>query len=293
MGPANARILLIDDEPDLRALLQRYLTEQGFEVRPLADASQVERLLQRELFDVMVLDIMMRGEDGLSLCQRLRAQNETIPIIMLTARGDPVDRILGREAGADDYMPKPFDPRELLACIHAQLRRQRTLGLHRQGGLARTVCFGAFVFDPMARRLTRQDKHVPLTSGEIGLLTALVSHAGRPLSRERLIDLAHGRGAEATDRSIDVQVLRLRRVLEEDPTNPRYLQTVRGVGYVLVVDGATPWDSSRKPCSDATFSSCSHCTRSICSAEWRHCESGCRSPISPSSPISSHARFAR
>ena len=240
MTPAKARILLIDDEPDLRALLQRYLTEQGFEVRPLADSSQVEKLLQRELFDVMVLDIMMRGEDGLSLCQRLRAQSETIPIIMLTARGDPIDRILGREAGADDYLPKPFDPRELLACIHAQLRRQRTLGLHRQGGLARTVCFGHFVFDPNARRLTCQEKHVPLTSGELGLLTALVSHAGRPLSRERLIDLAHGGGAEATDRSIDVQVLRLRRVLEEDPTNPRYLQTVRGVGYVLVVDGAAP-----------------------------------------------------
>lgn len=240
MVAAKARILLIDDEPDLRALLQRYLTEQGFEVRTLAEASQVEKLLQRELFDVMVLDIMMRGEDGLSLCQRLRAQNETIPIIMLTARGDPIDRILGREAGADDYLPKPFDPRELLACIHAQVRRQHTLGLHRQGGLARTVCFGPFVFDPQARRLTCQDEHVPLTSGELGLLTALVSHAGRPLSRERLIDLAHGRGAEATDRSIDVQVLRLRRVLEEDPTNPRYLQTVRGVGYVLVVDGTAP-----------------------------------------------------
>src|SRR6202011_4996329 len=103
------------------------------------DAAQLDRAMQRESFDVLILDIMMRGEDGLSLCQRLRAQNETIPIIMLTARGDPVDRILGREAGADDYLLKPFDPRELLACIHAQLRRQRTLGLHRQGGLSRTV----------------------------------------------------------------------------------------------------------------------------------------------------------
>src|SRR5882762_9273583 len=128
MDAPKARILLIDDEPDLRALLQRYLVEQGFEVKALADASQVDRLLQREPFDLMVLDIMMRGEDGLSLCQRLRAQKETIPIIMLTARGDPVDRILGREAGADDYLPKPFNPRELLACIHAMLRRQRLLG---------------------------------------------------------------------------------------------------------------------------------------------------------------------
>jgi len=240
MDAPKARILLIDDEPDLRALLQRYLVEQGFEVKALADASQVDRLLQREPFDLMVLDIMMRGEDGLSLCQRLRAQKETIPIIMLTARGDPVDRILGREAGADDYLPKPFNPRELLACIHAQLRRQHTLGLHQQGGLPRPVSFGPFVFNPAARRLTRAGVHVPLTSGELGLLIALVSHAGRPLSRDRLIELAHGRDAEATDRSIDVQVLRLRRVLEQNPTDPCYLQTVRGVGYVLIVDCAAP-----------------------------------------------------
>jgi two-component system phosphate regulon response regulator OmpR len=229
-----AKILVLDDEPDLRALLQRYLTEQGFEVRAVPDASQIDRLLQRESFDVLILDIMMRGENGLSLCQRLRTQGETIPIIMLTARGDPVDRILGRESGADDYLAKPFDPRELLACIHALLRRQHLLGLHQPGGEMRPVAFGPFVFDAAARCLMRGSDLVSLTSGELSLLTALVSHAGRPLSRERLIDLARGRDAEATDRSIDVQVSRLRRVIEPDPIHPRYLQTVRGVGYVFI-----------------------------------------------------------
>jgi two-component system, OmpR family, phosphate regulon response regulator OmpR len=236
---AKAKILVLDDEPDLRALLQRYLTEQGFEVKAIPDASQIDRLLQRESFDVLILDIMMRGEDCLSVCHRLRARRETIPIIMLTARGDPVDRILGRESGADDYLAKPFNPRELLACIHALLRRQRLLGLHHIGVETNPVAFGPFVFDPAARRLMRGNEFVSLTSGELSLLTALVSHAGRPLSRERLIDLARGPEAETTDRSIDVQVLRLRRVIEPDPNHPRYLQTVRGVGYVFIPDTST------------------------------------------------------
>jgi two-component system phosphate regulon response regulator OmpR len=239
MGMAMAKILVLDDEPDLRALLQRYLTEHGFEVKAIPDASQIDRLLQRESFDVLILDIMMRGEDGLSVCQRLRAQRETIPIIMLTARGDPVDRILGRESGADDYLAKPFNPRELLACIHALLRRQRMLGQHRPGAEMNPVAFGPFVFDPAARRLMRGSEFVSLTSGELSLLTALVSHAGRPLSRERLIDLARGPEVETTDRSIDVQVLRLRRVIESDQNHPRYLQTLRGVGYVFIPDTST------------------------------------------------------
>jgi two-component system phosphate regulon response regulator OmpR len=236
MNTTSARILVVDDEPELRALLQRYLTQQGFEVRAIPDATQLDRLLQREVFDVLILDIMMRGEDGLSICQRLRAHKETIPIIMLTARGDPVDRIVGREAGADDYLPKPFDPRELLACIHAQLRRQRLLGAHRHGGEAQPVRFGSFVFDPQARQLMRGKEFVPLTSGELSLLTALALRAGQPLSRERLVESMRGRESDATDRSIDVQVMRLRRVIEADPANPRFLQTVRNVGYVLVAD---------------------------------------------------------
>lgn len=235
----GTKILVIDDEPDLRALLQRYLTQQGFEVRTLPDASQVDRMLQRESFDVLILDIMMRGEDGLSVCQRLRAQRETIPILMLTARGDPVDRILGREAGADDYLPKPFNPRELLACINALLRRQHLLGQHLRADDVPPVQFGPLVFDPAQRRLLREGEPIDLTSGELGLLRALALHAGRPLSRERLVELARGRNAEVTDRSIDVQVVRLRRVIEADPAKPKYLQTVRGVGYVLIPDKAS------------------------------------------------------
>jgi two-component system phosphate regulon response regulator OmpR len=235
---ATAKILILDDEPDLRALLQRYLAEHGFEVRAIPDASQIDRLLQRECFDILILDIMMRGEDGLSVCQRLRAQRETIPIIMLTARGDPVDRIVGRESGADDYLAKPFNPRELLACIRSLLRRQHFLGLHESGGGTHPVTFGPFVLDPAARCLARGSDLVPLSSGELRLLTVLASHAGRPMSRERLIDLAQGPDAEVTDRSVDVQVLRVRRVIETDPTNPRYLKTVRGVGYVFIADSS-------------------------------------------------------
>jgi two-component system phosphate regulon response regulator OmpR len=236
----STKILVVDDEPELRALLARYLAQQGFEVRALPDASQLDRLLQRESFDVLILDIMMRGEDGLSVCQRLRASKETVPIIMLTARGDPVDRILGRESGADDYLPKPFDPRELLACINAILRRQRLLGLHQRADDVPQVRFGPFVFDASARRLLRDGEPVTLTSGELSLLRALAMHAGRPLSRERLVDLARGRDAEITDRSIDVQVVRLRRVIEADPGKPRYLQTVRGIGYVFTPDKVGP-----------------------------------------------------
>jgi two-component system, OmpR family, phosphate regulon response regulator OmpR len=238
MTARKGRVLVVDDEPDLRALLQRYLTEQDFEVRTLPDATQVDRLLQREPFDVLILDIMMRGEDGLSVCQRLRARQETIPIIMLTARGDPLDRILGREIGADEYLAKPFEPRELLACIRALMRRQRFLGFHRPGGLQSPVRFGPFNFDIAARRLTRDGKVVHLSSGELALLMALASHAGEPLSRERLIDITKGPEAEPTDRSVDVQVVRLRRIIEDDVSQPQYLRTVRGVGYLLVVDQA-------------------------------------------------------
>lgn len=232
----GTKILVVDDEPDLRALLQRYLAQHGFEVRTLPDASQLDRLLQRESFDVLILDIMMRGEDGLSVCQRLRAQKEAIPIIMLTARGDPIDRILGRESGADDYLPKPFDPRELLACIHSILRRQRLLGQYQHAGGTSQVHFGPFVFEPAARRLTRDGEVVLLTSGEISLLSALTLHAGRPLSRERLVELARGREAAVTDRSVDVQVVRLRRIIEPNPSQPRYLQTIRGLGYMFIPD---------------------------------------------------------
>jgi two-component system, OmpR family, phosphate regulon response regulator OmpR len=239
MTEALARILVADDEADLRALLQRYLTDHGYAVRTVESAAPLDKLLARERFDVLVLDVMMPGEDGLSICRRLRAQGETIPIVMLTARGDPLDRIIGLEMGADDYLPKPFNPRELLARIRALVRRQRMLGAHggssAPGGES-VLRFGAHTLHLAERRLERDGHDVPLTTGEFTLLQALALNPHRPLGRDRLIELARGRDHEATDRSIDVQVMRLRRLIETDPAKPRHIQTVWGVGYVFVPD---------------------------------------------------------
>jgi two-component system phosphate regulon response regulator OmpR len=236
-----AKILVADDEPDLRALLQRYLSDQGYTVRTVDGAGPLYALLQRERFDVLVLDVMMPGEDGLSICRRLRAQGETIPILMLTARGDPVDRIVGLEMGADDYLPKPFNPRELLARIQAMVRRQRVLGAHtgpRQAG--GRIAFGAFTLWLDERRLEREGRDVPLTTGEFALLQALAQQPHRPLGRDRLMALAYGHDHAATDRSIDVQVMRLRKLIEADPAQPRHIRTVWGVGYVFMPEGAAP-----------------------------------------------------
>jgi two-component system phosphate regulon response regulator OmpR len=235
MNDALARVLVADDEADLRALLQRYLTDQGCVVRTVDGAEPLEKLLARERFDVLVLDVMMPGEDGLSICRRLRAQGETIPIVMLTARGDPLDRIIGLEMGADDYLPKPFTPRELLARIQALVRRQRVLGAHTgPPGSEPVVRFGEHTLHVSERRLVRGGVEVALSSAEFALLSAFVQHPNRPLGRDRLIELAHGRDHEATDRSIDVQVMRLRRLIEADPSEPRHIRTVWGVGYVFV-----------------------------------------------------------
>jgi two-component system phosphate regulon response regulator OmpR len=238
MTATPGRILIADDEADLRALLQRYLGDQGLVVRTVEDARPVERLLARERFDVLVLDLMMPGEDGLALCRRLRAQGETIPILMLTARGDPVDRIVGLEMGADDYLPKPFTPRELLARIQALIRRQRVLGAHAGPAIEDgAVRFGAYVLHLQQRRLERDGEDVPLSTVEFNLLQALAQHPHRPLGRDRLMVLAHGHDHAATDRSIDVQVMRLRKLIEVDPAQPRHIQTVWGQGYVFVPDG--------------------------------------------------------
>ena len=178
---------------------------------------------------------MMPGEDGLAACRRLRARGETRPIIILTARDEPVDRVIGLEMGADDYVGKPFDPRELVARIDAVLRRgaQTTAAPVLQGGVFR---FGDWSFDRATRQLSRAGESVALTSGEFALLNALVSNAGRPMKRERLLELTRGDDSESFDRAIDVQIHRLRRLIEEDPSHPRYLQTVWGVGYVFVPD---------------------------------------------------------
>ena len=246
MSDPSCRVLIVDDEAELRALLQRYLSDQGLGVRAVPDAAQAERLLSRERFDVLVLDVMMPGEDGLSLCRRLRAQGETIPILMLTARGDPVDRIVGLEMGADDYLPKPFNPRELLARVQAMWRRQRMLGAHGGPAGEAPIVFGPYTLHLAERRLEKAGETLDLTTGEFTLLQALAQHANRPLGRDKLLELARGRDSDATDRSIDVQVMRLRRLIEDDPARPRYIQTVWGLGYVFVPDGQKPGTKAGK-----------------------------------------------
>ncbi len=232
-----AQILVVDDEPDLRALLQRYLTENGYKVQSAADSQQMNRLLHKDSFDAMVLDLMLPGEDGLAICRRLRAEGNTVPILMLTARGDSIDRIIGLEMGADEYLAKPFNPRELLARIQALLRRQAMLETHQLHTKNSLIYFGDFTLDLDLRRLTKNAEIVPLTTGEFCLLRALVSNPSRPLSRDRLTTLmsedGKARERDAFDRSIDVQIVRLRKVIETDPAAPVFIKTVWGVGYVF------------------------------------------------------------
>ena len=233
------KILVVDDDARIRDLLRRYLSHEGFEVMIAEDGKGLQRILLRETVDLIVLDLMMPGEDGLSICRRLRASNDRTPIIMLTAKGEDVDRIVGLEVGADDYIGKPFNPRELLARIHAVLRRrppQEAPGA--PSGENEIVNFGPFIFDMSTRVLTRDGEELPLTTGEFAMLKTLVRHPRQPLSREKLALLARCREFEPFDRSLDVQVSRLRKLVEADPAAPRYIQTVWGVGYVFVPDGA-------------------------------------------------------
>ncbi len=233
----NYKILVLDDDARLRALLERYLSDQGFQVRSVANAEQMDRLMARENFHLMVLDLMLPGEDGLSICRRLRQANNQLPILMLTAKGDEIDRIVGLEVGADDYLPKPFNPRELLARIRAVLRR---LIVELPGAPAteeKIVAFGNFRLNLGTREMFHKDLPLALTSGEFAVLKALVVNAREPLSRDKLMNMARGREYSAMERSIDVQVSRLRRMIEEDPSKPRYIQTVWGLGYVFIPDG--------------------------------------------------------
>ena len=238
MGQETSKILVVDDDMRLRALLERYLMEQGYQVRAAANAEQMDRLLERENFHLLVLDLMLPGEDGLSICRRLRQQGNPIPIVMLTAKGDEVDRIIGLELGADDYLPKPFNPRELLARIKAVMRRQIQEVPGAPAQQEAEISFGEFSLDLATREMYHGDEAIALTSGEFAVLKVLVTHPREPLSRDKLMNLARGRDYSALERSIDVQVSRLRRLIEKDPANPRYIQTVWGLGYVFVPDGA-------------------------------------------------------
>ena len=232
------KVLLVDDDARLRDLLSRYLLEQGFSVKAVQDSATMDRALHREHFDLMVLDLMLPGEDGLAICRRLRAAENPMPIVMLTAKGDEVDRIIGLEMGADDYLPKPFNPRELVARIHAVMRR-RPSSLPGAPTLEDEVIeFGQIQVNLGTRTLVRNGEEIALTTGEFSLLKVLLQHPRQPLSRDKLMELARGREYGVFDRAIDVQVSRLRKLVEDDPSRPRFIQTVWGFGYVFVPDEA-------------------------------------------------------
>ena len=230
-------IYVTDDDPGIRELVAEYLTNQGYHVETAEDAASLDRLLAVRRPDLLVLDWMMPGEDGLSIARRLRAQPGFPPIIMLSAKGEDIDRIIGLEVGADDYLPKPFNPRELLARIRAVLRRQHAAAAPTAAETARLVRFGPFSVNLDARTLSRGGSEITLTGGEYELLEIFVTHANRALSRDWLMDQLRGFERDPFDRSIDVRVNRLRKKIEEDPANPAYIRTQRGQGYLFVPQG--------------------------------------------------------
>ena len=229
------RVIVVDDDPELRALLRRFLSDHGFDTRAVEGGAALDRELSRNPADAIVLDLMMPGEDGLSICRRLRAAGDMTPILMLTARGDPIDRIVGLETGMDDYLSKPFEPRELVARLSAVLRRTRGL---RDVATDEIVTIGSLEINLSTRTVTRSSASLKLSSREFALLAALVRSRGRPLSRSQLIERALGRDAEVTDRAVDVQVARLRRAIGDRADEAELIKTVWGVGYVLVSGGA-------------------------------------------------------
>jgi two-component system OmpR family response regulator len=229
------RILIVDDDREIRSLLADYLEANGLSAAAVADGPAMRKALDAARADLIVLDLTLPGEDGLSLCRTLRARSN-VPVIMLTARGEPLDRILGLEMGADDYLPKPFEPRELLARIRSVLRRT-TASQQAEPATVQRFRFGEWTLDLGARHLTgRSGLVVALSGAEFRLLRIFLEHPNHVLSREQLLDLTHGRDADAFDRSIDLQISRLRQKLGDDARSPRLIKTVRSEGYVF----ATP-----------------------------------------------------
>ncbi len=229
MDTDRLHILVVDDDPELIELLGQYLSEQGYVVDGVENGAEMDLFLAKNTPDLIILDLMLPGEDGLSIAKRLRSSHG-MPIIMLSARGEEVDRIVGLEVGADDYLPKPFNPRELLARIRAVLRRPATTTEASPTG-GQTYRFGPFQLNTGRGELTRQGEKVSLTNGEFSLLRIFVQHPNQVLSRDRLIDILKGFERSPYDRSIDVRITRLRRKIEADPTAPVYIQTVWGEGY--------------------------------------------------------------
>jgi len=235
-------ILVVDDDPDLRELLRSYLGSNGFTVAVAGDGIGMWRQLDEHQADAIVLDLMLPGEDGLSLTRSLRAKS-SVPILMLSARGEELDRVIGLEVGADDYLAKPFGPRELLARLRALLRRGHASTPEQPAAAAAAAAlaqFGPYQLDTLGHRLLKGDAEVALTSAEYDLLVALVTHPNRVLSRDMLVDLLRGYERDPFDRSIDNRVTRLRRKIEADPAAPAYIRTVRGEGYLFNPRGAQP-----------------------------------------------------
>ena len=226
----NYKILVVDDDMRLRALLERYLTEQGFQVRSVANAEQMDRLLTRESFHLMVLDLMLPGEDGLSICRRLRSQSNPMPIIMVTAKGEEVDRIVGLEIGADDYIPKPFSMKELRAHINALLRR--TYGFDDE----KTVTFGDITVDIGSRTVTKGGNDINLSMREFDLLAFLCTHPNTALTKDKLLSEVWGAFSEVEPKTLAVHIRWLREKLEDNPAEPQFIKTVYKVGYILEVE---------------------------------------------------------
>jgi DNA-binding response OmpR family regulator len=225
-------VLLVEDDLRLAALTKEYLEGHGIAVVHVADGRRGQDEALGGRYDAVLLDLMLPGKDGLEVCRELRARSD-VPIVVLTARGEEADRVMGLELGADDYLAKPFSPRELLARIRAVVRRAKG----RAGPARDLVRVGALAVDPAARRVTLAGREIALTGHEFALLEALARRAGRVLSREQLMELAGGSAEDAFDRSIDVHVSRLRQKLGDDPKRPRLIKTVRGAGYVLAGEG--------------------------------------------------------
>ena len=236
MENTQEHILVVDDDAGLRALLEQYLTGQGYTVTSAADGGEMDEALTRVTPDLVILDLMLPGEDGLSIARRLRA-SMALPIIMLSARGEDIDRIVGLEVGADDYLPKPFNPRELLARIRAVLRRKQASPA--TAAVANNMAsFGPFSLDLDAQRLLRDSEEIPITTAEFAILRIFVEHPNRVLTRDGLMDMIKGYERDPFDRSIDVRVTRLRRKIESDPANPVFIRTVWGQGYLFAPKGA-------------------------------------------------------
>lgn len=234
MSEGRANLLVVDDDPELRELIDAYLSKQGFDVVTVGDGIEMDAVLETEPVDLVILDLMLPGEDGLSIAKRLKQAND-VPIIIVSAQGEDVDRIVGLEVGADDYIGKPFNPRELLARVRAVMRRTHgspEARVSEDDGLS----FGEFRLDLNAHQLVRNGEPVSLTSGEFDLLRILVQFPNKVLDRDKILDLLTGAERSPFDRSIDVRVTRLRSKIEEDPSAPVYIKTIWGKGYMFCPD---------------------------------------------------------